>query len=249
MTNKATYYYQIADNALILSHRLAEFSSKAPYLEEDLATTNIALDLLGIAETIYDEIAVQEGLGRSADDLVYRRNESEFVNCQLVEQPNSDFAYIMVRQFFCDAFHFYFFSDLTNSQDDFLAKLSVKSIKQIAYHLRRSSEWMIRLGDGTEEAHEKTQRAIDDLWRYTGAFFEESEVDTAMKESGVGVDLEKLYSQWIEKVNEILYMSGLQIPENKFQLTGGKKGQHTEYLGYILAEMQYLPSKYPDAIW
>lgn len=249
METKIKYYLQIADNALILSHRLSEYSSKAPYLEEDLATTNVALDLIGIAECIYNETALMEGKGQSGDDLVYRRDEASYYNCLLVEQPNTDFAFIMVRQFFMDAFHYNFFTELVNSKDGFLAELGIKSIKEIAYHLRRSSEWMIRLGDGTNEANKRTQHAINSLWRYSEELFEENETDKAMLQAGIGVDLKSIYENWLIKVNEILYMSNLKIPENRFQVTGGKAGRHSEHLGYILAEMQFLPSKYPDAIW
>ena len=249
MDHKQKYYLQIADNALILSHRLSAYSSCGPYLEEDLATTNVALDLIGIAESIYNETARIQEQGQTGDDLVYRRAESDFYNCLLVEQPNTDFAYIIVRQFFTDAFHFYFFTELTTSKDTFLAELGVKSIKEIAYHLRRSSEWMIRLGDGTPEANLKTQHAINSLWRYTGEFFKENETDQKMKALGIGVDLDGVKKNWFVKINEIFYMSNLKIPENTFQLLGGKEGRHTEHLGFILVEMQFLPSKYPDAVW
>jgi ring-1,2-phenylacetyl-CoA epoxidase subunit PaaC len=249
METKQTYYLQIADNALILSHRLSEYSSHGPYLEEDLATTNVALDLIGIAESVYIETARITDEGKSADDLVYRRGESEYLNCLLVEQPNTDFAYIMVRQFFTDAFHFYFFTELVNSSDPFLAELGIKSIKEIAYHLRRSSEWMVRLGDGTEEAHQKTQDAINNLWRFTVEFFEENETDKEMRLTNAGADLFLVYKNWLAKINEIFYMSNLKVPDNKFQLSGGKNGRHTEHMGFILTEMQFLPSKYPDAIW
>jgi ring-1,2-phenylacetyl-CoA epoxidase subunit PaaC len=249
METKQTYYLQIADNALILSHRLSEYSSHGPYLEEDLATTNVALDLIGIAESVYIETARISDKGQSADDIVYRRGESEYLNCLLVEQPNTDFAYIMVRQFFTDAFHFYFFTELVNSSDPFLVELGIKSIKEIAYHLRRSSEWMVRLGDGTEEAHQKTQDAINNLWRFTGEFFEENETDKEMRLTNAGADLFLVYKNWLAKINEIFYMSNLKIPDNKFQLSGGKNGRHTEHMGFILTEMQFLPSKYPDAIW
>lgn len=249
MESKLKYYLQIADNALILSHRLGEYSSHGPFLEEDLANTNVALDLIGIAESILEETGRQEGLGRTGDDLAYRRNETEFLNCLLVEQPNSDFAFIMVRQFFTDAFHFYFFSELTKSNDAFLSAVGYKSLKEVTYHLRRSSEWMIRLGDGTPEANAKTTHAIQTLWKFSHEFFIENAIDLEMKNAGIGVDLKVVESNWMQKIREIFYMSKLSIPENNYQYSGGKNGVHTENLGYILAEMQYLPSKYPDAVW
>lgn len=249
MEAKHKYYLQIADNALILSHRLSEYSSWGPFLEEDLANTNVALDLIGIAESILEETAKQQGKGETGDDLAYRRPEHEFYNTLLVEQPNADFSFIMVRQFFTDAFQFYFFSELTKSKDAFLSAVAFKSLKEITYHLRRSSEWMIRLGAGTTEANEKTQHAVNTLWKFSQEFFIENEVDSAMRENGIGVDLNNIKSSWLQKVKEIMYMAHLTIPSNDYQVTGGKNGRHTEYLGYILAEMQFLPSKYPDAKW
>jgi len=249
MDAKQKYYLQIADNALILSHRLGEYSSYGPFLEEDLANTNVALDLIGIAESIYEESAKLEGKGRTGDDLVYRRKESEFYNSLLVEQPNTDFAFIMVRQFLTDAFHFYFFSELTKSKDEFLSAVAFKSLKEITYHLRRSSEWMIRLGDGTKEANKKTQHAIDTLWKYSKEFFNENDTDREMLKIGVAVDLIRIKESWRQKVKEIFYMAHLLIPQNDYQVVGGKSGIHTEHMGKILTEMQFLPSKYPDAKW
>ncbi len=152
MKTTLNYYLQIADNALILSHRLAENTSKGPFLEEDLATTNVALDLIGLAESVLNEAAKLEGLGQTGDDLAYRREESEFMNCLLVEQPNRDFAHIVTRQFFMDTFNYHYFIALTESKDTFLSAIAFKSIKEVTYHLRRSSEWMIRLGTGTDES-------------------------------------------------------------------------------------------------
>lgn len=249
MEAKLKYYLQIADNALILSHRLGEYSSNGPFLEEDLATTNVALDLLGMAESTLNAAAQLEGKGRSGDDLAYRRAENEFVNCLLVEQPNTDFAFLMIRQFFTDAFHFYFFTELTKSKDAFLSSLAFKSLKETTYHLRRSSEWMIRLGAGTSEANDRTQHAVNKLWKYTADFFIPSEADEIAWKNGYGVSLENVSIQWQQKVKEIFYMSQLTIPTNGFEVTGGKNGIHTEHLGLILAEMQFLPSKYPNAVW
>jgi ring-1,2-phenylacetyl-CoA epoxidase subunit PaaC len=249
MEAKEKYYLQIADNALILSHRLSAYSSYGPFLEEDLANTNVALDLIGIAESIYEETAKMRGKGETGDDLVYKRPEHLYFNCQLVEQPNTDFAFIMVRQFFTDAFQFYFFSELTKSKDEFLSAVAFKSLKEITYHLRRSSEWMIRLGDGTPVANEKTQHALNTLWKYSQEFFMENDADREMIKAGFGVDLSLIKNSWRQKVSEILYMAHLSMPQNEFQLHGGKQGVHSENMGYILAEMQFLPSTYPDAKW
>ena len=249
METQKKYYLQIADNALILSHRLSEYSSHGPFLEEDLANTNVAIDLIGIAESIIEETAKIDGKGLTGDDLAYRRGEHEFYNCLLVEQPNTDFAFIMVRQFLTDAFHFYFYSELTKSKDKFLSAIAFKSLKEITYHLRRSSEWLIRLGDGTKLANDKTQHAVDTLWKYSNEFFMENEVDLQMLETGKGANLKEVKSQWMQNVYEIFFLAHLNIPKNDFQMNGGKVGNHTEYMGYILAEMQFLPSKYPDAKW
>ncbi|MFN5416361.1 MAG: 1,2-phenylacetyl-CoA epoxidase subunit PaaC [Flavobacteriia bacterium] len=248
MENKRKYYLQIADNALILSHRLSEYCSHAPFLEEDLANTNVALDLIGTAESIYVKLAEIEGV-KNSDDFAYRRKESEFLNCLLVEQPNADFAHIMVRQFLIDSFNFYFYSKLAESKDAFLRALALKTIKEVTYHLRRSSEWLIRLGDGTQEANDRTQAALNHLWKYSHELFETSEVDQEMISKGIGVDLAEIKPLFIQKVNEICYMANLKLPDTNFKISGGKSGKHSEYLGHILCEMQFLPSKYPDAVW
>lgn len=250
MDLKLKYYLQIADNALILSHRLSEYCSRAPFLEEDLANTNVALDLIGIAEATLEQAAILQGKGLSGDDLAYRRPENEFYNTLLVEQPNKDFAYIVVRQFLTDAYHVAFFSELTKSKDPFLSALAYKSIKEVTYHLRRSSEWMVRLGDGTEEAHVKVQTALDSLWKFAKEFFKETDADIFMQNKGFGADLSKVETAWNQKIREIYIMATLKYPPlNDSQVYGGKEGKHSEYLGHILAEMQFLPNKYPDAKW
>lgn len=250
MDLKLKYYLQIADNALILSHRLSEYCSRAPFLEEDLANTNVALDLIGIAEATLEQAAIIQGKGQTADDLAYRRPENEFYNTLLVEQPNKDFAYIVVRQFLTDAYHVAFFSELTKSKDPFLSALAYKSIKEVTYHLRRSSEWMVRLGDGTEESHVKVQTALDSLWKFAKEFFKETDADIFMQNEGLGADLSKVETSWNQKISEIYIMATLKHPPlNDNQVYGGKEGKHSEYLGHILAEMQFLPSKYPDAKW
>ena len=249
MDFRLKYYLQIADNALILSHRLGEVVSRGPYLEEDIANTNVALDLIGMAESVYEAAAILENKGRSGDDLVYRRAEHEYFNVNMVEQPNKDFAYILVRQFFIDAFQVYFLTELTKSKDEFLSAVAIKSFKEVTYHLRRSSEWMIRLGDGTAEAAEKTKIAIRNLWKFKFELFNENEADLAMKENGEGVDLQKVEKMWRQKVREVFYIAHLEIPEGEFVVGQGKSGNHTEYLGKILAEMQFLPTQYPDAVW
>jgi ring-1,2-phenylacetyl-CoA epoxidase subunit PaaC len=249
MEAKLIYYLQIADNALILSHRLSEYCSRAPFLEEDLANTNVALDLIGRAESVLEEAAKIEGKEKTADDLAYRRSENEYLNVLLTEQPNTDFAYIVVRQFLMDAFDYKFFSELTKSKDTFLSAVAAKTLKESTYHLRRSSEWMVRLGDGTEEGNSRAQRALNDLWKYTDELFEESAADKEMLTQHIGVDLKEAKIQWLQKIKEICFLANLKIPSGEHQIRGGKSGRHTEHLGHILTEMQYLPSKYPDARW
>lgn len=249
MDNKLNYYLEIADNAFILSHRLSECSSNGPFLEEDLANTNVALDLIGLAESVYNEAATIEGKNKSGDDLAYRRDESAYVNSLLVEQPNTDFAFTMTRQFFMDTFNYYFFAELANSKDKFLQALATKSLKEVTYHLRRSSEWMIRFGGGTETSKNKAQHAINSLWRYTEELFTPSDSDKALLADGISVDLSIIKSKWQQKTSEILYLSHLTKPENEFQLFGGKNGRHSEYMGYMLTEIQFLTNKFPEATW
>lgn len=249
MDLKFKYYLQIADSALILSHRLGEIVSRGPYLEEDIANTNVALDLIGLAESVYEAAALLENKGRTGDDLVYRRAEHEYCNANLMEQPNKDFAYILVRQFLMDAYHVYFFTELTKSKDEFLSAVAYKSLKEVTYHLRRSSEWLIRLGDGTTKASEKTKLAIANLWKFKFELFTENNADLAMKESGEGVDLKTVEKLWFQKVREVFYMAKLEVPTGDFIVGMGKDGNHTEYLGKLLAEMQFLPTQYPDAVW
>ena len=249
MDDQVKYYLEIADNAFILSHRLSENSSKGPFLEEDLACTNVALDLIGLAESIYNEAARIENKGKSGDDLAYRRAENEYYNALLLEQPNKDFAFIMVRQFFADTFNYYLLTEFASSTDTFLQEVATKSLKEVTYHIRRSSEWMLRFGNGTETSKKKAQNAIDSLWRYTDELFEPSEADLNLRDRNISIDLEVVKSNWNQKVNEILYLSHLSKPENQFQLKGGKTGVHSEHMGFLLAEMQFLTNKYPEAKW
>lgn len=249
MEAKRKYYLEIADNAFILSHRLAECCSRGPFLEEDLAATNVSLDLIGLAESIYNETAKMGSEGWSGDDMAYRRGEHEYYNCLLCEQENTDFAYIMTRQFFMDAFNYYFFSELTSSTDPFLQAVATKSLKEVTYHLKRSSEWMLRFGGGTEESRMRAQRAVNDLWKYTGELFTPSEADTCMRAAGVSADLDKVKVRWEQKVSEIFYLAELKRPESTHQMKGGKSGVHTEKMGYMLNDIQYLTNKYPEAQW
>ena len=247
--NLLNYTLQIADNALILGHRVSEWCGHGPVLEQDIALTNIALDLIGQARSLYQYAAQIEGKGRTEDDLAYLRTETQYKNVLLVEQANGNFGTTIVRQFLFDAYHFAFYKELIKSKDDTLAAIAEKSLKEVSYHLRFSSEWMIRLGDGTEESHQKMQEAIDDLWMYTGELFTMSEADTSVLKEGIGVDLSTVKSFWTEKVLEILKIATLQQPESGWMQSGGKQGKHSEQLGFILTEMQYLQRTYPGQQW
>ena len=243
------YLLRLGDTNLILSHRLSENCSKGPYLEEDLAIANTGLDLLGASEQFLMYAAEVSDEDITADDLAYKRLETKFYNLQLAEQPNTDFGYIMARQFLMDVYNFYLYKELSNSKDEKISAIAVKSLKEVTYHMRRSSEWIIRLGDGTEESHNRIQRALNDMWFYTKEIFEMDETDKAMLELGIGADLSKVKTSWENKIDEILAIATLEKPNLEFFAFGSKQGIHTEHLGYLLAEMQYLPKFYADAKW
>jgi len=248
--NLFNYIIQLADNSLILGHRLSEWCGHGPILEQDMAITNIALDLIGQARSLYQYAAEVEGEGKTEDDLAYLRDAWKFKNVLLVEQPNTDFAYTIVRQFFFDVYNFQNYSALAKSKDVRLAAIAEKSLKEITYHQRYSSEWMIRLGDGTKVSQEKMQKAVNDIWSYTGELMIPTTADVAMLEAGIGSDLTKIKAAWESKVSEILKMATLEQPAaDLWMQKGGKEGSHTEHLGFILAEMQYLQRAYPGAEW
>ena len=249
MNNLLKYTIHLADNAHILGHRLGEWCGHGPILEQDIALTNISLDLIGQARSLYQYAAEIEGKGRTEDDIAYLRDAWDFKNCLMVEQPNGNFGKTIVRQFLFDAYNFLFYSALVNSSDERLAAIAEKSLKEVTYHLRFSSEWVIRLGDGTEVSHEKVQTALNDLWMYTGELFEMNDFEREMASSGIGVDLEQLKPLWEKKVNDILTTATLTKPENEWMQKGGKTGTHSEHLGFILAEMQFLQKTYPGQVW
>jgi ring-1,2-phenylacetyl-CoA epoxidase subunit PaaC len=243
------YVIRLADNALILGHRLSEWSSFAPILEEDLALTNIALDLLGRAQALYKYAAEIEGKGRTEDDLVYKRAERQFFNVLLVEQPNGDFASTIARQIFNSAYELLFLEELSKSKDATLSALAIKCLKEVRYHWRHAHDWLLRLGDGTEESHERMQRGVDDLWMFTGELFEIDEVEAILIEEGIAADNSSVYEAWNTMVTDAIKEATLKRPADGYMQTGGRNGVHSENLGFILAEMQYLPRAYPDAKW
>ncbi len=240
---------RLGDTCLIMSHRQAELCSNGPFLEEDIAQTNLGLDLLGQAESLLKYAAELEGKGRTADDLAYKRPEHKFENLLLTEQPNTDFAFVIVRQYFMSVYLAKVYEKLATIDDEVLAGIAEKAIKEIKYHIRHFSMWVQRLGDGTEASNSKIQTAIDELWMFVGELFEEDNQDKLMVEAGYQVSGDELKAYWMEVVIAELKKATLVAPDSDFAQTGSRKGVHTEYLGYILADMQYLQRAYPDAKW
>lgn len=243
------YLVRLGDDSLILGHRLSEWCGHGPILEEDIAMTNIALDHVGQTSSLLKYAGEVEGKGRTEDDLAFLRFEREYRNVLLVEQPNEDFGVTMMRQFLFDAYRKPLYEQLTNSSDAQLAAIAEKSLKETKYHLKHSAEWVIRLGDGTEESHNRVQDALNNLWRYTDELFFVNEVDAELLEKGVIFSVEELKKSWLEMVSTVLERATLTIPNNGWQHDGGRKGLHSEHLGYILTELQYMQRAYPGMEW
>jgi ring-1,2-phenylacetyl-CoA epoxidase subunit PaaC len=244
------YIVHLADTTLILSQRNSEWCGHGPILEQDIAITNISLDLIGQSRNYYQYAAQlinqSERAGREVDEdqLAYLRTEREFKNLLLVEQPNLDWGQTILRQYLFSQFQFLLYGQLQNHTDEQLAAIAAKALKETTYHLRWSSEWVIRLGDGTEESQIKMLHAIDELWRYTGELFIPSLYETA-----TGVNVAALQEEWLQNVIKVFDEATLPVPVNTFMQTGGKEGTHSEHLGYILTELQYLQRTYPGAKW
>jgi ring-1,2-phenylacetyl-CoA epoxidase subunit PaaC len=232
----------LGDNALILGHRLGEWCGHGPVLEQDIAMTNIALDLIGKAKMYFDLAAELEGKGHDHDFFAYKRDVLDFKNLLIVELPNGEFSDTIARQFLFDQWHFLMLSELANSSNDRLKEIAQKSLKEVTYHKRWSSEWVIRLGDGTDESKAKMQEALNEIWYFSGEAFMPAEYEK-------GILPEGLKETWMTNVKAIVSEATLTIPEEDWMQDGGKTGIHTEHLGYILAEMQFLPRAYPDATW
>lgn len=243
------YNLWLGDNALILGHRLSEWTSNGPILEEDLALSNIALDFLGQANAFLQYAGETEGKGRTQDDLAFKRDERRFLNNLLVELPRGDFGFTIARQFLFSHYAYLLYTSLTKSKDDTIAAIAAKSIKEVKYHVRHSNEWILRLGDGTAESHERIQRSLNEIWEYTGDLFAMNEVDTTMISAGIGVDLSALKKDWETAIAPIIEKATLKKPADAYMHSGSRDGVHTEHLGFILTEMQYLPRAYPDAKW
>lgn len=247
------YLLRQGDATLILSQRLAQWCGRAPVLEEELALANTTLDLLGQARMWLTLAGEVEGAGRDEDQLAYLRDAPQFRNVLLVERPNGDYGHTMVRQFFFDAWHYFLLDKLARSSDERVAAIAAKSLKEVAYHLRRSSDLVVRLGDGTEESHRRMQDAVDALWPYTGELFHDDEVEHDLAARGIAPRLADLHDDWASHVQEVCAEATLSLPPPEqarhVAHRGGRRGRHTEELGYILAEMQYLQRAYPGATW
>ena len=248
MTDIEKYILRIADTTLILSQRLSEWCSNGPSLEEDIALSNISLDLLGQANGLLEYVSKLNGK-ISADDYAFKRDEREFYNFQICEIENGHFGDTIIRQFLIDVYFKLYYQELEKSKDETLSALATKSLKEVSYHLRHSSNWVIRLGDGTQESKDKVQKSLNNIWKYTGEFFEMDELDKKMLKEMIGINNKNLKKDWDKLVDETLNKAKLKRPEDGYMMTGSRKGIHTEMLGKILSEMQYLPRAYPDAKW
>jgi len=243
------YVQRLGDNALILGQRLGEWCGHGPVLEQDIALTNIALDTLGQARLYFQYVAELKGENQTEDDVAFLREEREYTNLLLLEQKNKDWAYTLVRQFLFDVFSFHNLKGLLESSDSTLKAIAARAIKEVKYHKKFSSEWMIRLGDGTDVSHKKVQTALNDLWIFTGEMFKPTEDEDLIAKMGIGTSCEEIQPLWDLEVNEILAEATLQRPDDTFMRYGGKKGQHSELMGFILADLQYMQRTYPGLQW
>jgi ring-1,2-phenylacetyl-CoA epoxidase subunit PaaC len=243
------YALRRADDALILGHRLSEWCGHAPMMEEDMALANMGLDLLGQARELYSYAAKVEGSGNDEDKFAYLRDVRQYRNLLLLEQPNGDFARTMVRQFLYAAFADLYWRAMMSSRDGTLAAIAAKSEKESAYHVRHSSEWMVRLGDGTDESHRRAQSAIDDLWAYTGEMFEADDSERGLIDAGIAIDPETLRPRWLETVSNVLSEATLTLPQSDWMQQGGRDGRHSEHLGHLLSELQSMQRTFPGATW
>jgi len=243
------YTLRRADDALILGHRLSEWCGHAPMLEEDMALANIALDLLGQARELYSYAAKVEGKDNDEDKLAYLRDVRQYRNLLLLEQPNGDFARTMVRQFFYAAFADLYWRAMMKSTDATLAAIAAKSEKESAYHVRHCSEWIVRLGDGTEESHRRAQTGIDDLWAYTGEMFAVDDSERGLIDAGIAADPASLQPQWLKTISAIVSEATLALPANDWMQQGGRSGRHSEHLGHLLSELQSMQRTFPGTTW
>lgn len=245
-----TYLLRLADDRLILGHRLSEWCGHGPILEEDIALANIALDDIGHASHLYEHAAETEGEGRGKDDIVYFRNDVEYVNVKMVELPRGDFGFTVARQFLFSAYSYLLYRELKEVEEEQLAGMASKHFKETRYHLRHSREWVLRLGDGTGESHRRVQQSLDELWTYTDELFYADEVERMLARDNLAVNPSSLKEPWEELVSDVLEEATLEHPDpEQYMAEGGREGRHTEHLGHLLAEMQHLRRSYPDADW
>jgi len=244
-----SYVLRAGDNALVLGQRLAEVVTRAPELEEELANANFALDYIGQARLFYSYAGELEGEGRSEDDFAFLRDGHEFQNLLLLEQPNGHFGDIVVRQFLFESFYVLQLEALARCNETRVAEIAARAVKEIRYHLRHVSQWLVRLGDGTDESHERVQQSLEDLWRFTGEMFAGDEVDDAFQRDFNGPALRDIERTWNESVGAMLADATLERPDQRWMDGGGRKGRHSEHLGYLIAEMQFLQRAYPGARW
>ncbi len=244
-----TYCLRLGDDALIQSYRLSEWCSSAPILEEDLALTNFALDMTGRAQALLGYAGIVEGAGRTADNLAYKRGERKFMNHQIVELPNGNFATTMARLLLTATCEYYMYAELLQSKDETMAAIAAKTVKEAKYHMAHAADWVLRLGDGTAESHEKMQSAMDHFWPFTGELFETDAATQLLCDSHIAADPAKVKAAWEKHIHQVVQEATLTLPGRMHMQTGGTEGIHTEYLGHILSEMQYLQRAYPEAIW
>lgn len=247
--NLFEYTLRLGDNALVLGQRLTEWCGHGPVLEQDIALSNIALDHLGQARMLMQFAADLKGGEATEDTMAYFRGDFEFRNALMMELPNGDWGFTLARQFLFDTYNYFLYSELLKSSNENIKAIAQKAIKEITYHAQWSAEWIIRLGDGTEESHERIQTSIDELWQWTGELFTKDEIDQYAQDNGIGPDLDSIKEKWHQKVAQILDIATLKKPEDDWMQSGGKQGEHTEFLGFMLAEMQQLPRMFPEAKW
>jgi len=252
------YSTRLGDDAIVIGHRISEWISNAPFLEEDIALGNVALDFIGHARMYYsyaatmtnkENISEHNTEDKTEDDFAYLRDERQFQNHLLHELHKGDFAYTTMRQLLIDIYNKYFLEKLKNSTDETLAAIAVKAAKETRYHCRRSKDWTLRLGDGTAESHQRMQTALDDLWGYSHELFEQDKLELRLVASGVAVGCASLKADWLAEVSAIIEQATLTVPTQEWTVRGGRQGYHTEHLGHLLTEMQFIARSFPDAKW
>ena len=245
----AAYASRLGDNALVLGQRMIELVAASPELEEELANANFSLDYIGQARMFYTYAGECEGAGRDEDDFAFLRPEHEYRNLLLVEQPNGHFGNSTVRQVLFESWYLHLLEALTRCSDEGISEIAARAIKEVRYHVHHSSQWLVRLGDGTEESHNRVQQSLDDLWKYTGEMFAPDDLDDDMRAVFNGPHLEIIEAQWHKDVRAVVEEATLKMPDDQWMASGGKAGRHSEHMGYLLAELQHMQRTYPGATW